>query len=116
MLGGAEVEEREPYRADSRAEIERGARGSSAPHGPVCERSCREGSEEHGVDVHAIAAAPPGLSERDATTEESVVRGASALPGERGPRYFCHGRRPRKLNAVTDPGNVCTTCVPSSTV
>ena len=98
VLGCAEMEQRQTDRAHSCAEIERCTRA------PL---PCGKRREEHGIDVHTIAATARGLGERDQPSEEGIPSRA---------RYFCHGRRPRKLSAVTAPGNVWTTCVPRRTV
>src|SRR5205085_8939383 len=87
-LGAIGLEEREADGADARAEVHRMAHAL---------RGAGEIAEEERVDVDAIARLLRGLMKDEAG-------------------YFCHGRRPRRRSAVTAPGNVCTTVVPSRMV
>ena len=93
-IGGAEMKQRKAHRADPCAEVEG---RSGAPRSACSVEPRGERRQEHRIHVHAIATASRGLGERDLPSEEGVLRDA---------RYFCHGRRPRKLSAVTAPGNV----------
>ena len=89
-FGAFGMEKREADGADTRADVDR-----------VTDtlRAAGEVGEQEGVDVDAVARLLRGLMEGEAQT-----------------LYFCHGRRPRRRSAVTAPGNVRTTVVPSRMV